>query len=163
MTFILIHLFFTVLSFFWIYLSSRQSQKRQMISYHLKKGLTCYNCKSEIHSMDEVVRDSVLIMKASDDKDYYDMCVQCKRDISIRMLMGSRIDVPKLKRWIIRTPYLFMILIGVSLVLNISSVFLASGLPKQALSISGILMVNISNIILLYRTRLITIEKTQSD
>lgn len=163
MTFILIHLFFTVLSFFWIYLSARESKKRQMISYQLKKGFACYNCKSEIHTMDEVVRDSVLIIKASDEKDYYDMCVQCKRDISIRMLMGSRIDVPKLKRWIIKNPHIYMFLIGVSFIINISSILLPSGLAKQVLSISGILMLNISNIILLYRTRFITIKKTQSD
>jgi len=112
--------------------------------------------------MDEVVRDSVLIIKASDEKDYYDMCVQCKRDISIRMLMGSRIDVPKLKRWIIKNPHIYMFLIGVSFIINISSILLPSGLAKQVLSISGILMVNISNIILLYRTRFITIKKTQS-
>jgi hypothetical protein len=56
-------------------------KKRKSVSWEIKKGQICYNCKESLNVSEEDIWDR--LMK---DKDYSKICISCNRDRKISLL-----------------------------------------------------------------------------
>jgi hypothetical protein len=73
----MISFFITMSSMIFVFLYAIQSRNREYISYHLKKGMKCYSCKSDIES----------VMYDFSDAENYRQCKSCYRESQLNSVL----------------------------------------------------------------------------
>lgn len=72
---------FCFLPLFLIPLTLYFSKKRKSLSWEIKKGKICYNCKESFN-----LSDRVLMSRLMDDKEHVKLCISCSRECKINCL-----------------------------------------------------------------------------
>lgn len=90
-------LLFNIIPFILIPISMYLTKKRKSLTWEIKKGTVCYNCKEDLG-----LSEMKLLSRIMDSKDFSKLCVQCTRDIKIESIKNPTLNLKyKFKKYLI--------------------------------------------------------------
>jgi len=115
----LISSLFNFVSFFIYIFTFFKIGRRRYVSIDIKRGLICYQCKEEIESMDDYIRN---VWASGSIKPEYNrrLCLSCKRNKQLGDIITNNKHLKIDKKYYLKIQ---MISVFISIILNIISIF----------------------------------------